>query len=132
MDYIRKLPLLLALSGAIITGLAGYSLRVDNKENMAKMAITMVIFYVVGLFIRNTVNSISDAIKQKALEREMEEKQRLAEEKKKAEEAERAEKAKKQESTVDLVADDNYGIDIGDEEFNELPVSDYIRNELYK
>ena len=54
MDYIRKLPLLMAISSAIITGLVGYAHQVHNNENMT-YACTMVIFYVVGLLIRGTV-----------------------------------------------------------------------------
>jgi hypothetical protein len=132
MAYIRKLPLLLALTGAIITGLAGYVHRVNNKDNMANMVIAMVVFYVVGLFIRNTINNIVDTIRQKAEERELEEKRLLAEEKKKEEEAEKAEMADDAGSIVNLVADDKYDIGISDDEFNELPITDYIKNELRK
>lgn len=132
MAYIRKLPLLMALTGAIITGLMGYTHRINNKDNMANMVITMIIFYVVGLLIRNTITSIMDTIRQKAEEREREEKQRLAEEMKEAEEAEKAEKDSKLGQGLNLVVDDKYDIGISDDEFNELPIADYLKNELRK
>jgi mannitol-specific phosphotransferase system IIBC component len=134
MAYIRKLPLLLATSGAVITGLAGYAYGVDNKENMTNMVIAMIVFYIVGLLIRNTVNDIAETIRKKAEERELEEKKRLAEEKKKEEEeeAKKAEAAKNNESILNLVADEKIDLGFDDDEFNELPIADYIKNELRK
>ncbi|HHY63560.1 MAG TPA: hypothetical protein GX501_00790 [Clostridiaceae bacterium] len=132
MDYIRKLPLLLALFSAIVTGLAGYANRVGNKENMANMVIVMLVFYIAGLYIRSTIFNIADTIKKKAEEREIEEKKRLAEEKKKAEEEERAKSRSAPESKVDVVVDDNLGTGIGDSDFDELPIAEYIKNELGK
>jgi len=132
MAYIRKLPLLLALSGAIVTGLAGYAHRLSNKENMTNMVIAMVVFYVVGLFVRYTVNDIVETIKRKAEERELEEKKRLAEERKKEEEAQKAAMADNTESILNLVADEKIDLGIDDDEFNELPIAEYIKNELRK
>ncbi len=129
MTYIRKLPLLMALAGAIITGLVGYIHRVNNKENMTNMVITMIIFYVVGLLIRNTISNIVETLNKKAEEREKEEKLRIAEEKKKAQEEE---KDKNLGKSLDLVADDKFDLGISDDEFDELPVADYIKNELSK
>lgn len=129
MANIHKLPLLMALTGAIITGLVGYTHRVNNKENMTNMVITMIIFYVVGLLIRNTITSIMETLKKKAEERENEEKQRIAEEKKNAKEAELDNNLGQ---SLNLVADDKYDLGISDDEFDELPVADYIKNELRK
>lgn len=127
MDYIRKLPLLMGLTGAILIGLIGYAKKIPNKENMLKMIIIMVIFYIVGLFIRNTITGILEEIKQKALEKEKQE----LEEKKRQEELENEnKKEKKRNSIIDLVADDEFNSETNDEDFDALPVADFIKNEL--
>ena len=65
MDYIRKLPLLLGLAGAIITGLVGHKPHAANNDTMAKMMVVMVIFYIIGLLIRRTILDTFDTHKQK-------------------------------------------------------------------
>ncbi len=129
MDYIRKLPLLLALTGAIITGMVGYTHHVANNDNMARMMVVMLVFYIIGLIIRRTILDTIDTHKLKEQERQEEE--RLLLEQEKAEE--KAEKEKKAQSTlsstVDLAADEEIEIAMGDE-FSNLPVNDYISTEL--
>ncbi|MGI6124177.1 MAG: hypothetical protein ACOYIG_08315 [Acetivibrionales bacterium] len=131
MDYIRKLPLLMALSGAIITGLMGYTNRVQNNENMINMIITMIIFYIVGLLIRGTAFDIIETNRKK-------EEEKLAEEKRIAEEKEKEEKELKRKAeqasgnTLNLVADEDLNLGMSEEEFNDLPVADYIKSELSK
>jgi hypothetical protein len=128
MDYIRKLPLLMALSGAIIIGLVGYSKDVPNKENMLKMVIVMVIFYIVGLFIRNTITGILQDIDKKTEEKEkkeLEEKKRLEE----LEDQKNKEKNKKNQK-IDFIVDDDLDIGTNIEDFEALPVADFIKNEL--
>ncbi|NLX63464.1 MAG: hypothetical protein GX022_01590 [Clostridiaceae bacterium] len=135
MDYIRKLPLLMALSSGIITGLAGYASQVANKENMTNMFIVMIIFYIVGLLIRGTLIDIIETNRKKEEERIREEK-RLAREKER-EERERQRKEKKAAGNVsgnilNLAADEDLKQVINDEEFEDLPIADYIRSELKK
>jgi len=129
MDYIRKLPLLIALSSGIITGLVGYANHVRDKENMANMFIVMVIFYIVGLMIRGTLIDIIETNRRK-------EEEKIREEKRLAREKEREEKEKEKESisgsTLDIAADEDLNPIINDEEFEALPIADYIRNELNK
>jgi len=135
MDYIRKLPLLMALSSGIITGLAGYANQVGNKENMTNMFIAMVIFYIVGLLIRGTLIDIIETNRKKEEEKKREEK-RLAKEKER-EEKERERKKKQAAenipgSILDIAADEDLKPGMNDEEFEALPIADYIRNELKK
>jgi len=135
MDYIRKLPLLMALSSGIITGLAGYANQVANKENMTNMFIAMVIFYIVGLLIRGTLIDIIETNRKKEEEKKREEK-RLAKEKER-EEKERERKKKQAAenipgSILDIAADEDLKPGMNDEEFEALPIADYIRNELKK
>lgn len=79
MDYIRKLPLLLGLAGAIITGLVGHKPHAANNDTMAKMMVVMVIFYIIGLLIRRTILDTFDTHKQKEQERQEEEQRLLLE-----------------------------------------------------
>ena len=135
MDYIRKLPLLMALSSGIITGLAGYANQVGNKENMTNMFIAMVIFYIVGLLIRGTLIDIIETNRKKEEEKKREEK-RLAKEKER-EEKERERKKKQAAenipgSILDIAADEDLKPGMNDEEFEALPIADYIMNELNK
>ncbi|MGI6086128.1 MAG: hypothetical protein ACOYIF_11970 [Acetivibrionales bacterium] len=131
MDYIRKLPLLMALSGAIITGLVGYVHQVRNNENMTNMIITMIIFYITGLLIRGTVLDIIESNRRKEEERIKEEK-RLADEKKKEERKQSKKSDESSGSTLNLVVDETLNPGISDEEFNDLPIADYIKSELNK
>ncbi|HHU89655.1 MAG TPA: hypothetical protein GXZ22_01185 [Clostridiaceae bacterium] len=131
MDYIRRLPLLMALASGIITGLVGYANQVQNNENMINMLIAMVIFYIAGLMIRGTVIDVIETNRIKEEEKKQEEKL-------KAKKREKNEKMRKQNiengsgSTLDLAADDDLNLGINDEEFDTLPIADYIRNELKK
>lgn len=137
MDYIRKLPLLMAISSGIITGLVGYTNQVRNNENMTNMLITMVVFYIVGLLIRGTVLDAIETNRIKEEERIEEEKRKAIEEKKREAE-EKEEKKQKQTtekasgSTLDIAADEDINLEINEEEFEALPIADYITNELKK
>ncbi len=133
MDYIRKLPILMALSVAIITGLVGYTHRVHNDENMINMLVAMVAFYIVGLLIRGTVLDIIETNRRKEKER-LEEEKRIAKEKEKEEKKlkQKQSKDKGSSSSLDIVADEDLNPGMTEEEFNALPVADYITNELKK
>ena len=133
MDYIRKLPLLMALSGAIITGLVGYTHQVNNNENMINMLIAMVIFYLVGLLIRGTVLDIIETNRKKEEEERIKEEERIAKEKEKEEKKLKKQNAEKGSgSTLDIIADEDLDLGMTEGEFNALPVADYITNELKK
>lgn len=131
MDYIRKLPLLMGLTGAILTGLMGYAHQVHNNKNMANMLIAMVVFYIIGMMIRNTLTDIVEVNKRKAQEREAEEKRLALEKKKEEEEKEAAEAENDTQSILNLVANEELDLGMG-EEFSDLPIADYIKNELRK
>lgn len=131
MDYIRKLPLLLGLAGAIITGLVGYTHHVANNDNMARMMIVMAVFYVIGLMIRRTIFDIIETHKIKEQERKEEEE--LHREQKRADEM--AEKENESTNTpplaIDLAADEDIGINVEDE-FSDLQVTESLNSELFR
>lgn len=129
MDYIRKLPLLMALAAAIITGLVGYIHQVRNNENMTNMLIVMVVFYIVGLLIKGTVLEAIETNRKKEEERIQEEK-RIAEEKEKEEKEKKQNMEKSSGSSLDMVADEELNLGINEDDFQALPIADYITKEL--
>ena len=129
MDYIRKLPLLMALAAAIITGLMGYINQVRNNENMTNMLIVMVVFYIVGLLIRGTILEAIETNRKKEEERIQEEK-RIAAEKEKEEKRKKKENEKDSGGSIDMVADEDLDQGIREDEFHALPIADYITKEL--
>lgn len=129
MDYIRKLPLLMAVTGGLIVGLAGYAHKVPDKENMIKMLIVMIIFYIVGYWMRDTTISIVDSSKKKAKEKENEI-IRFEKEKRKKESDSNREAAKNKGLTLDLTADGELSFNNDEEDFDALPVADFIKKEL--
>lgn len=132
MSYIRKLPLLMGLAGAILTGLVGNINRVDNNRNMATMLVVMIALYIIGLLIRSTIKDSIETHKRKEQEREREKEEiRIEAEKKKREEAESAAKAKAElSSTIDLLADEELVSGLDENDFSNLPITEYIKSEL--
>ncbi|HEY8501009.1 MAG TPA: hypothetical protein VIL89_10345 [Clostridia bacterium] len=111
MRYIQILPLLMALAAALISGILGFFKSIRQKEVIMQMALIMVIFYVTGLFVRSTLMCAVEQIEQKRKEREEEEK-------------EEKEKEKQQELGA------NIDMTVGDDSFDPLPVSEFIKREL--
>ncbi len=127
MDYIRKMPLLMALTGGIIVGLMGFANQVPDKENLIKIIFVMVIFYIAGYFISHTLKDILETSRLKA-EEKLQEQRQLEKEAREKENEELAGKAKGQ--ALNLVAGDElvYGGEM--EDFEALPVADFIKREL--
>ncbi|HEX2944688.1 MAG TPA: hypothetical protein VHT96_01890 [Clostridia bacterium] len=125
MERIQKLPFLAGCLAAIVTGIASYATGVDSRITYLRMAVMMLVFFLVGIYARNTVLSINEDIekkkREKERERELEEEQnllRMKEEQKaagdnkkpndhKAGEHQTVPQASQQPSKLDLVADDS-------------------------
>jgi phosphotransferase system glucose/maltose/N-acetylglucosamine-specific IIC component len=110
------LPLLMALAAALISGILGFFKSAPQKEVIVQMTLIMVIFYVIGLFVRSTLICTIEQIEKKKKEREEEE------EKKKQQEKAKNEEQKMLGVNIDMTADDN--------SFDPLPVSEFIKKEL--
>lgn len=65
MHYLRKLPLLFALIAAILIGVLGLSSSMSNKKILTIMTISMVFFFITGLYVRSTVLSIIYEVNEK-------------------------------------------------------------------
>ncbi len=118
MESIHKLPFLLGGSMAVVVGLISYISGSAAQTVYLRMAVVLVVFYILGGIVRNTLNAIKDEMRKK-------EEQRLLEEKAQ-DEAMAGEASPKGTQTVqpgehkvDLVADDF-------DDFTPLTVSQVI------
>ncbi len=120
MQYLQKLPLLLALAAAFMSGLLGFIRQSSQKSILIQMTIVMTLFFVVGLFVRAMLTNIQQQIEQKKQEEQQEEMRKQMELEK-----ERLEQEKGLGKNIDLKAGD-----MADEAFDPLPVSEFIKKEL--
>lgn len=125
MDYIRKLPLLMGLGGAIIVGAVGYRIKISEKENLLNMLIVLIIFYIVGRLIKNTVLDLMKTI----LLNEAKKKKQLKQEKGNSKDLGSARNTNASGIYVDISASDDQDVN-DDEEFDALPLADFIKKEL--
>lgn len=121
MRYLQKLPLMLALAAALLMGFIGFLCSMSQDEILVRMALGMVIFYVVGFFIRTTLLDIHKQVEDKRKEKEMEEKEQ------------KLEQEKKENENKKKTAGRNINLTAGEEKedlFEPLPVSEFIKKEL--
>lgn len=121
MELLHKLPFILGAAIAIIVGIFCNALGVRQQDTYLKMAISMALFYIIGVYMRSTIKKILDEVeikrheKEKIKQREMEEAERAASERLKE-----SLNTKNLGTKLDLKVDD-YG-----EDFSPLTVSEYI------
>ena len=123
MQYLQRLPLILALAGSLVSGLLSLSRLRTRNEVLLQMVLTMVVFYIVGFFIRSTVLSIKTQVDEKWVKEEAAEKAQKEEE-----EAEERKRVKTEEflgKSIDYTAND-----FDDGSFDPLPVSEFLIKEL--
>lgn len=120
MRRIHKLPFIFGCSAAIIAGIISYATGADSQATYIRMAILMVVFYLIGSYIKNTVLTIEKEIEDKKKEQQLLEEQRLRQqmEEQKNTAAKNVQQAQtgiqhnqpqsKQQSTLDLSADEDF------------------------
>ncbi len=126
MEIIMKIPFLLAILAALITGFFSIAGNKDLNETCIRMIIAMVSFYLIGLFAKSTFKSIvEEQNRQKAeaeklkMEEELE-KQRLA-----GEQAEQTEKNDYLGKKIDFRADEEI-----DDGFTPLDLTKAVRTKM--
>lgn len=119
MERIQKLPFLAGSTAAVVTGAASYAAGVESRMIYLRMAVMMLVFFLIGFYIRNTVLSINEDIEKKKREKELEEQQLNRQEEQEAaakdnkmpheqaQERQTAAQAHQQPQKLDLVADDS-------------------------
>ncbi len=76
MGRIQKLPIILGCSAAIVTGFTAYLAGVDSQGIYVRMAGMMVVFFIIGVYIRKTVTSINEELLLRKIKEQQEEKER--------------------------------------------------------
>ena len=66
MGVIKNIPVMLAAFFTLIAGLHGYAGGLPNSQIYGNMCLFLVIFYIVGIFVRRTALSFVEANKEKA------------------------------------------------------------------
>jgi flagellar biosynthesis/type III secretory pathway M-ring protein FliF/YscJ len=117
MEFVHRLPFILGAVMSVIVGIVSFAINTDISDIYIRMAIIMVVFFVLGLYAKNIIEKITSEIQEKKAEqelKELEEQARIEEERIKAEQ-----EAKKH--VVDVAVGEDYG-----EDFSPLTVSEYI------
>lgn len=122
MDYIHKLPFILGAAATILYGLASYKRINDNQTLFLRMAVCMVVFYLLGLYIRNTIKSIQADVQERIEREKREEEERLAQEMARQNEQESGENNSR--PVIDIRVEDN------NEDFSPLKVSRIIKSSI--
>ncbi len=129
MDYLHKLPFLLGSFMAIVIGVISYTNQTSQQEIYFRMAISMVVFFLIGLYLRSTITNIVDQIEEKkrqeAIEEKTEEMQIITDNQNGN--GENGEVT----STLDLTVDDSLesGENLYDEELAPLAVKEFLKSD---
>ncbi|HEY9059851.1 MAG TPA: hypothetical protein VIO64_05000 [Pseudobacteroides sp.] len=72
MDYIQRFPFIISAIMAIVIGAISYTAKDDLKQTCIKMTIALIVFYIIGTFIRSVFYSIHEEIVKRREEMEKE------------------------------------------------------------
>ncbi len=68
MDYVHKLPFILGASMAVVIGVINNSTGTESKTIYIRMSVGLVVFFILGLYIRNFIYKIDEEIRKKKVE----------------------------------------------------------------
>jgi len=122
METIMKIPFLLAMLAALITGFVSITNSLDTNQTCIRMIIAMVSFYLIGVFVSSTLTNVVEERNKQKLEAQ---RQIWEQEKLEKEQAEKLEQEKHLGTNLDLVTDNDL-----DDGFSPLDVSQAIRTKL--
>lgn len=122
MDYIRRIPFILGSIMAIITGVISLNCNISIKQVYLRMIISLVLFFTLGVFLRNTISEIEKDIQNKSMEKE-----KNAEETENIEDVENIEKSQEADGSRNNNAPTvDYRIDDENDDFKPLNVKEVI------
>lgn len=137
MERIMRLPLLLGFLAAVITGAANHVAGVGNQVIYMRMAVMMLVFFLLGIYIRNTVISLRNEVQNRKIERKRREEQELKRQKEEQKAAEYAARfypgkdEKSQEQSQDEVSTaDQKAFSKTGEDFEPLALSKAIKTKV--
>ncbi len=76
MERFRRLPFVSGCMAAVLAGIISYIAGADSQTIYIRMAVMMLVFFVLGVYVRNTVYSIKRQNAIREMEKELEEEQR--------------------------------------------------------
>lgn len=65
MDYVHRLPFILGASMAIVIGVINNSTGNESKTIYIRMSVGLVVFFILGLYIRSFIYKIDEEIRKK-------------------------------------------------------------------
>lgn len=68
MDYVHRLPFILGASMAVVIGVINNSTGTESKTIYIRMSVGLVVFFILGLYIRNIIYKIDEEIRKKKVE----------------------------------------------------------------
>lgn len=72
MDYVHKLPFLMGGSISFIIGFISYNSGLSASATYIRMAVGMVVFFVLGLYVRGFIYQLEGEVRDKIKEKEKE------------------------------------------------------------
>ncbi|HHW47812.1 MAG TPA: hypothetical protein GXX14_04230 [Clostridiaceae bacterium] len=116
-EFLQKLPIILSLVMTIIIGIISYASRSDMNQTYIRMAASLIVFYIIGMFIKNVL---------KGIEEEINEKKRQQEDNANKKENESG----KTENKIEYNSKIDYKVGEFNEEFTPLKVSEVIKTSI--
>lgn len=65
MERIYKLPFILGCLAAMAAGVASYAAGAESRTIYLRMAVMMLTFFIIGLYVKNTILSIENEVQVK-------------------------------------------------------------------
>ena len=127
MGYIQRLPFILTSTVTIIIGIICYISGASTRDTFIRMTISLTVFYIIGLILRNLIFEIKKQVDEKIQQEKLESQKKVAEESIKSDST--------TEKGVEMLTDlgenkkDN---DISSDEFTPLKASKVIKNTYLK
>jgi len=123
MNYVQKLPFILAASMAILSGLISMEQGMETKQTCIRMTTVMVVFFILGVVARSVIMRTVEEVEEKRKALEEAELERLRAE----QEAQLPEDdGKPNGSKIDYRIEDNTGIaSLFDEEFVPFDIHNF-------
>ena len=70
MEYIQRLPFILGGLAAFLTGIITYFNKTNQQEAYVQMTAALVIFFIIGLYMRGIIKNINYELEEKKKEEE--------------------------------------------------------------
>ncbi|MDQ2085868.1 hypothetical protein RBH29_05380 [Herbivorax sp. ANBcel31] len=121
MNNIYKLPFITGTFVTILVGMISYKTGIKDGEIYIRMSISMVVFFITGVYLKNFILKINEELKQK--EERLKEQERLEKEKKNDEKKGKRIDLKAEEEGNEPEKEQDDDQKLYDEEFKPLKVN---------